>query len=121
MNRPANTRAIGTAGERQAEAYLNAQGIAVLARNYRGAGGEIDLIAREGKHTVFVEVKARKNKGMGITGREAVTPAKQRRISACAMHYLIAQGLTQSFVRFDVVEITNGEVVHIRDAFPYRA
>jgi len=45
----------GKAAEDAAAAYLEAQGLLLVARNWRCRGGEIDLICRHGNHLVFVE------------------------------------------------------------------
>ena len=113
-----SARARGAAGEAQAADYLAAQGMEILARNFSIRGGEIDLIAQDGAYIVFIEVKMRTGAYGGL-GREAVTTAKQRRICRAAMQYLIQNALTNRFVRFDVVEIQNGTLTHIKNAFPY--
>ena len=77
----------GRLGEVRAEQYLAELGYEILARNYKSAGSEIDLIARDGSVIVFVEVKTRMVT-RAATGREAVTAAKQRRIVAAALRYL---------------------------------
>ena len=41
--------------------YLNLQGWRIVARRVRTPVGEIDLIARRGRTTLFVEVKTRAN------------------------------------------------------------
>jgi len=112
-------RGVGALGEVRAEQILAAQGYDVLARNYRCPGAEIDLIARDGETIVFVEVKTRVKSRAGA-GREAVTPAKQRRICLGAMHYMMKAGLLNRQARFDVIEIHGERVMHLKDAFPYQ-
>lgn len=111
--------ASGALAEVRAEQYLAAQGMEILARNFRAPGSEIDLIAAEGHIIVFVEVKMRKNARHGL-GREAVTPAKQRRICRGAVYYMMRNGLMNRQARFDVLEIQGERISHIRDAFPYQ-
>ncbi len=111
-----NKRAVGDQGEAIAAAYLEGKGMTCLARNLRLPGGEIDLVMRDGKYTVFVEVKLRGTGRYGL-GREAVDARKQRRIQQVAMQYLQQQGLTNTPVRFDVVEIQAGDVRHLTNAF----
>ena len=113
-------RARGAAGEAQAEAYLRAQGAEILERNFTVRGGEIDLIAREGAYIVFIEVKLRSDAAGGL-GREAVTARKQRRICRAALCYVAQRGLMQHFMRFDVIEIQEGRLTWIKNAFPYTA
>lgn len=113
-----NLRRIGAVGEQFAEMYLCERGAKVLARNYRAAGGEIDLIVKLDGYTVFVEVKQRSTDAHG-TGAEAVDRRKQQRISRAALWYLKTNGLLDSKVRFDVVEIMDRDVRHIAGAFDY--
>ena len=56
---------------------LERAGYAILARRYRRRAGEIDIVARDGRSLVFVEVKARQNGRFGGAA-EAVTPWKRR-------------------------------------------
>lgn len=111
----------GRAAEDLAAAHLTGQGLQIVARNYRVAGGEIDLIARHGTELVFVEVRSRRSAAFG-SAAESVTPAKRRRLLLAAQHYL--QGLGQRTpppCRFDVVSITGRlDAQHLewlRDAF----
>src|SRR5258706_2057616 len=76
----------GKAGEDLACRELERRGYAILARRYRRRGGELDIIARDGETTVFVEVKARDGRDFGEAA-EAVTFAKRRRIVAVATDY----------------------------------
>lgn len=112
-----DSKAVGTLGEVRAEQYLTEQGYEILARNAVFPGAEIDLIALCGKVIVFVEVKMRRG---GAYGREAVTPAKQKRICRGALAYMVKHGLTDRQARFDVIEIRDGKLTHIKDAFPYQ-
>src|SRR5918998_1739405 len=70
----------GKMGEDLACAELTRRGYAILARRYRTRFGEIDIVARDGATTVFVEVKARAGDQFGGAA-EAVTPWKQRRLT----------------------------------------
>jgi len=113
-----NTRQQGAQGEREAEDYLAARGMELVARNLRYPCGEVDLVMRDGAYTVFVEVKRRFTTRYG-SGREAVTPTKRRRICAVALRYLRAHESMGTPVRFDVVEVHGGAVTHLPNAFPY--
>ena len=94
----------GEAGETAACRYLEAQGFAVVARNFRCRSGEVDVVARQGDTTVFVEVKERHGDSHG-QGHEAVTFGKRRRIVRAARLYAAARGLSETPLRFDVVSI----------------
>ncbi len=109
---------LGTLGEVRAEQYLVEQGCRILARNAAFPGAEIDLIAQDGRVIVFVEVKTRTS-GASY-GREAVTPAKQKRICRGALRYMVQNGLTERQARFDVIGIRGARRTHIKDAFPYQ-
>jgi len=104
----------GLEGEDLACRHLAAQGYAILARNFRCRSGEVDVIARDGAVTVFVEVKHRRGSAHGA-GHESVTFGKRRRIVRAARIFASARGLSESPLRFDVVSIdeTDG-VPHIR-------
>ena len=106
----------GISGEELAEKFLCQQGMALLARRFRGQGGEIDLIMQDGGCIVFVEVKYRPGSSSG-SGLLAITPAKQKRIAFAAQYYLIENKLTECSARFDAVEITGDGILHIPNAF----
>ena len=113
------SRERGKLAEISAEQYLAKKGYEILARNYTISGAEIDLIALDGRCVVFVEVKMRASGRSGL-GREAVTPAKQKRICKAAMHYMMKNGLMNRQARFDVIEIQGERLTHIANAFPYQ-
>lgn len=110
----------GTEGEDLACRHLEAQGYAILARNYRCRSGEIDVVARDGSVTVFVEVKHRRGSAYGA-GHESVTFGKRRRIVRAARLFACARGLTETALRFDVVSIDEADgrtnIRHDRGAF----
>jgi len=91
-------------GQKLAEDYLIGMGCTVLRRNYRGAGGEIDLIVEDGPYVSFVEVKYRKSLEYGLP-REAVNASKLRTIRRTAQHYIAFKKLGERDYRFDVVEV----------------
>ena len=98
-------RQLGDAGEDLAAAALKKQGYKILERNYVCPLGEIDLIARQGKTYVFIEVKTRKNDRFGAP-QEAVNSTKQRKLRLLADYYLKQKRLGEVDLRFDVVGIT---------------
>ena len=97
-------QAFGKSGEDLAVAELERRGYVILDRRYRTRHGEIDIVAREGETTVFVEVKARASREFG-TAAEAVTPWKQRRLGSMALDYLARHRLLGRPCRFDVVAV----------------
>jgi len=113
-------RQLGDAGEDLAAAALKKQGYKILARNWVTPLGEIDLIARQGKTYVFIEVKTRRGERFGAP-QEAVHPAKQQKLRRLADYYLKQKRLEEVAMRFDVVAIVIGEdgtqVEIIKNAF----
>ena len=109
----------GTAAEDLALRYLEARGLALVTRNFRCRGGELDLILRDGGQLVFVEVRSRRSSQFG-TPAESVTRTKQQRLLRAAAVYLQRQRLDLP-CRFDVVAILQADdeprVEWIRDAF----
>lgn len=115
-----NTRKTGTWYEQKAAEYLKCQGLVILAYNYRCRFGEIDLIARDGRYVVFVEVKYRRNGSSGVS-LEAVTAAKQRVISRVAQFYLtVKYNSVDVPCRFDVVGIDGDRLQWKKNAFEYQ-
>lgn len=116
-----NKRKTGEAFEEKAAHFLEKHGLQILERNYRCRFGEIDLIARDGKSYVFVEVKYRKGNISG-SAVEAVTKTKQRRICRVAVYYLSTHCLSMDLpCRFDVIGIDGEQLCWIRDAFDFCA
>ena len=54
---------LGRRGEEAAVRLLLAKGYTILARNWRVRSGELDIVARDGRTLVFVEVKTRRRSG----------------------------------------------------------
>jgi putative endonuclease len=81
-----HNRQLGQWGERAAAEYLAIAGYEIVAANARTPSGEIDLIARLGEITIFVEVKTRSSNRLGVP-EESVTPRKQQHMLAAAEHY----------------------------------
>ena len=55
----ADRDAMGQRGENVAARYLRNLGYKIIVRNFRCELGEIDIVAKDGKTLVFVEVKTR--------------------------------------------------------------
>jgi putative endonuclease len=89
--------------EDRAATLLESEGLSLLARNFRGKPGEIDIIAREGNQLVFVEVRRRSNPRFeGAAG--SVDKRKQQRIVRTAQLFLQRQPrLANMPCRFDVI------------------
>jgi putative endonuclease len=95
---------LGKLGEDLACRELERRGYAILARRYRTRSGELDIIARDGRTIVFVEVKTRETSAFGLPA-EAITSLKQRRMVRLATQYLAVNRLGDCPCRFDVVSV----------------
>ena len=104
MERSQRSPLPGSTGEAYASRYLESKAYAIIARNYRWRGGEIDIVARDGSQTVFVEVKERGTDGHG-SGWEAVGYGKRRRLVRAALGFAARYGLLDATLRFDVISI----------------
>ena len=114
-----NRRAVGSGYESYAADYLESQGYRILERNFRCRAGEIDLIARDGKYLVFIEVKYRRNPAGGDP-LEAVNGRKQMTISRVASYYCLKKGYGEGTpCRFDVVAVRGEAVQLVKNAFEY--
>ena len=101
--------AIGVLGERIAGAWLRAQGAKILYRNFKApGGGEVDIVAREGRQLLFTEVKTRRAGGPGRP-LDAVDRDKQRLIERGANEWLRLLGTREIPWRFDVIEVILAE------------
>jgi len=111
---------LGRRGEALAHSALKKSGYNIIESNYRCRLGEIDVVAREGKSLVFVEIKTRRGKSLGYA-KEAVHPRKQRQISKVALTYMKQNHCEDTKARFDVVAISlspdGPEVEIIKNAF----
>ena len=95
---------LGAWGEKVAALHLEGKGYEIVARNWRCARGEIDLVARAGGVLAFVEVKTRRGREMG-TPEEGVNWHKSRRLLELAQHYLFEHELDDVEWRIDLVAV----------------
>ncbi len=105
------TKEIGDFGENAACKYLKKNGMEIIERNFRTRSGEIDIIARDGETTVFVEVKTRITNEFG-NPCEFVNFRKREKIIGTAICYL---GRDDVDMRFDVIEV----LYHMRFSRPH--
>jgi putative endonuclease len=92
--------ASGKIGEEFTAKLLAEKGYQIVDTNYHSRFGEIDIIAKDAKYIVFVEVKTREENSM-VNPLEAVTPSKQKKIIKTALLYLQSHK-TDLQPRFDV-------------------
>ncbi|CUH78684.1 YraN family protein [Tropicibacter naphthalenivorans] len=106
----------GEAAEMQIASDYERRGFPLAQRRWRGQGGEIDLIVRDGDGLVFVEVKQSRDFDRALSH---VTPRQVMRLQCAAEEYLGTQpkgALTD--VRFDVALVNAyGDIRVIENAF----
>ncbi|MBQ8391460.1 MAG: YraN family protein [Clostridia bacterium] len=116
---------IGNLGEEAAVKAIKKQGYKVIERNYRTKMGEIDIIARDGEYTCFIEVRLRKNNDFGSPA-DTIDINKQRKIIRTAQYYAVTKKIYDTPMRFDAVlinadakggKLTNIKTEIIKNAF----
>ena len=109
-------REIGKKYEKIAVKFLKKHNFSIIFCNYANKIGEIDIIAKEKNTVVFVEVKYRSDM---LFGRpcEAVDKFKQEKIRKVASIFIANNNLSGCDFRFDVIEILDDKINHIKDAF----
>jgi len=115
-----NTKKTGAEGKTRACKYLLSHGFAIIERNWRTKGGEIDIIAYKNDILVFVEVKTLPNGTMDMIQRELNYQKRQRIIKTSKRFLLKHREYNNSYVRFDVIVIDMPgfeSVYHIENAF----
>ncbi len=116
---------IGNIGEEAAVQAIKKRGYKIIARNYRTKMGEIDIIAKDGEYTVFVEVRLRKSNNFGSPA-DTIDRRKQQKIIKAAQLYAVKNNIYDAPMRFDAVlinaKVQNGKLLDsdieiIKDAF----
>lgn len=95
---------LGKFGENIAVKFLKQNKYEIIERNFTCRQGEIDIIAKDEKEIVFIEVKTRKNFKYGKPA-DAVDYTKQRHIFKTAKYFLYKTNLLDANLRFDVIEV----------------
>jgi len=89
VSMPSARASLGHFGELAAASYLQRNGFALIARNWRCSSGEIDLVAVRGDQVIFVEVRTRRARGAAAVAPEtSVGRRKARRLVQLAQTYL---------------------------------
>lgn len=115
---PRSSREKGAVGEEIARKYLRHEGFTILNANFHACSGEIDIIAKEDKMIVFVEVKSTTKDTAFGDPLQWIPVWKQQRIIRASLAYLKTRGMIEALMRFDVITIDqNKKVFHVRDAF----
>jgi putative endonuclease len=102
----------GVQAEQWAVRYLQQQGLKLIAQNYRGRFGEIDLIMQDGTSLVFIEVRLRRNADFGGAAA-SIDARKQQRIIRTAQQYLAGLARIPP-CRFDVVLMDKEQDDHVQ-------
>lgn len=110
---------LGKKGEQAAVNFMKNKGFNVLKRNWRMYRHEIDIVAEDEEHIIFVEVKTRTTRQWG-NPEDFIGKAKIRRIVEAADLYLQINDIEKP-ARFDIISaVWDGqvfEIEHIDDAF----
>ena len=112
----------GRLWESRAAAYLEEQGLTIVARSHRCRFGELDLVCSDGSHVVVVEVRARRA-GALCSAAESIGPHKCRRIVQATRHFLMRNPRWQAapvrfdVVTFDAIDTTEPRIRWIQNAF----
>lgn len=85
-----------------AEAYLLKQGYQILAKNWRCAAGELDLVTQQGEMIVFIEVRTRRGEQLG-SPEESITPRKRAKLIEVAQTFLAETEAADCSWRIDVI------------------
>ncbi len=112
---------LGRAGEERAARHFEEHGYAVLDRNWRAPGGELDLVVASARELVVVEVKTRRSTGFGHP-LEAVDARKRSRLWRLAIAWVAAhpEAVQGRRLRIDAIGIigpdpATASVEHVED------
>lgn len=102
---------LGAAAERQAQRYLQRQGLHFVTRNFRCRSGEVDLIFTEGQQWVFVEVKFRRQSDFG-QAHEYFHASKRRKFELAMLAFMQQHGLNPAHTdhRIDLLAIQGEQI-----------
>lgn len=113
-----HNRRIGAWGEEIAAEHVTQNGYEIIERNFRTPYGEIDIVAKQGDITIFVEVKTRTSNKMGLS-EESITPRKQEHMIACAEHYATEHGIDHWQIDVIAIEgkpVTTPKITYFENA-----
>jgi putative endonuclease len=112
---------LGRRSEDVAAAFLTAQGLTILHRNFRRRFGELDLVVRDGDELAIVEVRSRSTEACGGVAASIDSRKIRRVIRAARLFLQQNKALARMRVRFDVVLISYAsatpQIQWIRHAF----
>lgn len=95
---------VGEAGEEIAVRHLRQKGMRILERRARVGRYEIDIVARQGREWVFIEVKTRSTRRFGAAA-EGVSEKKRNSLRRAVEEYVRRYGLEREPLRCDLVAV----------------
>ncbi|MDD4333436.1 MAG: YraN family protein [Patescibacteria group bacterium] len=95
---------VGQFGEMLAKNYLIRKGYQILDSNVKISYKEIDIIAKNGDFTVFIEVKTRTSSIFGEAD-EAFSSTKMRRFRTAVANYIFENNIDENFVKIDLISV----------------
>lgn len=109
---------LGKWGEDLAAEFLKEKGYEILERDWKSGHHDLDIIAKDGRTLVIVEVKTRRNRIFGDP-EEAIDYRKRQNLQSAINHY-VKSHCFYSQVRFDIISIvgtigSKPEIDHIID------
>ncbi len=115
-----NRKTVGQLGEDEAAKYLKKNGYEIIERNYMISHSEIDIIAKNEKYIVFVEVRSKTGTQFG-SPEDSMSNSKRRQVRKTAELYLLTNKYKEHQIRFDfigvVFENNNVKINHLINAF----
>jgi putative endonuclease len=113
----------GRWAEDLASAWLEANGMSVMDRNYRFMKAEVDIVTFDQKEIGFVEVRSLKSTLFGRP-EETISEAKKRLIYQASEAWLHEKRMDGVRIRFDVIAVVGSpddphppEITYFRNAF----
>ncbi len=100
---------LGRWGEWIALKHLRKLGWDIVARNWKGFEGEVDLIAYDGPFLVFVEVKTRR-RPVTRAPEDRVDWKKERKLDELAFNFLLRYEISETPVRLDVIAVETTDI-----------
>lgn len=105
-------RKVGSFGEKIAEEFLKKKRYKIITKNFQNKFGEIDLVAREKKQLVFVEVKFKSSDNFGLP-EEEFNFFKKKKLKRTIKSYLLEKKIEKDNWRVDLIAI------ELKDQIPF--
>jgi len=99
-----NKRKLGNFGESLAADFLKKKKYKIIERNFNNRFGEIDIVAKQKKQLIFVEVKLKTGQEFGLP-EEEFNFYKKQKLSRAIKSYLLEKKIKDDNWRVDLVAI----------------